>query len=98
MQPFLINASIQIVPIGNDKHPYLWVDEVISLIQQSGIIHEVGPFSTALQGTYEEVMQVIHNVQEYLQKNGCAEWLTNIQLQIRNNSDCTIEEKVKNYQ
>ena len=45
MHQHTINASIQIVPIVQDRHPYLWVDEAIAIIQQSGIKHEVGPFT-----------------------------------------------------
>ena len=33
MHNYIINASIQIVPIVLDKHPYEWVDEAIAVIQ-----------------------------------------------------------------
>ena len=33
MHVFIVNASLQILPIANDKHPYLWVDEAIAIIQ-----------------------------------------------------------------
>ena len=49
MHQFIVNASIQIVPIVMDKHPYEWVDEAITIIQQSGIDYEVGPFATVLK-------------------------------------------------
>ena len=29
MHSYIINASIQILPIVLDKHPYLWVDEAM---------------------------------------------------------------------
>ena len=73
MHQFLVNASIQIVPVVQDKHPYEWVDEAIAVIQQSGIRHEVGPFTTILEGTYQEVMNVIHAVNEHLVTKGCKE-------------------------
>ena len=71
MHDYIINASIQIVPIVQDKHPYLWVDEAIAIIQQSGIKHKVGPFATELEGNYQEVMNVIHAVNEFLFAKGC---------------------------
>ncbi|MBC7721631.1 MAG: thiamine-binding protein, partial [Pedobacter sp.] len=47
MHNFIINASIQIIPVVTDKHPYEWVDEAIAIIQQSTTVqHEVGPFAT----------------------------------------------------
>ena len=61
MHKFLINASIQLLPLAQDKHPYEWVDDAIAIIQQSGIKYEVGPFTTVLEGTYEEVMSVVMN-------------------------------------
>jgi uncharacterized protein YqgV (UPF0045/DUF77 family) len=98
MHQYLVNASIQILPVVQDKHPYEWVDEAINIIQQSGIRHEVGPFATILEGTYEEVMNVINAVNEYLVTKGCSEWISNIQLQIRSGRDITGDEKTKKFQ
>jgi uncharacterized protein YqgV (UPF0045/DUF77 family) len=97
MHSFIINASIQIVPIVLDKHPYEWVDEAIGIIQQSGIKHEVGPFATVLEGTYVEVMKVIGDVNEFLYQRGCAEWITNLQIQIRSAGDITGDEKTEKF-
>ncbi|HTS45935.1 MAG TPA: MTH1187 family thiamine-binding protein [Puia sp.] len=97
MHSYLINASIQIVPIVQDKHPYEWVDEVISIIQQSGIRYQVGPFATVIEGTYDEVMEVINAVNEYLYKKGCAEWISNLQIQIRSGGDITADEKTAKF-
>jgi uncharacterized protein (TIGR00106 family) len=97
MHNHIINASIQIVPIVQDKHPYEWVDEAIAIIQQSGIKYDVGPFATVLEGTYTEVMQVINEVNEYLYNKGCNEWISNIQIQIRSNVDITAEEKTEKF-
>lgn len=93
----IVNASIQIVPVVRDKHPYKWVDEAISIIQQSGIKHEVGAFATVLEGNYNDIMTLIQNINEYLYSRGCEEWLSNIQLQIRSNSDVTIKEKTEKF-
>lgn len=97
MHSYIINASIQIVPIVQDKHPYEWVDEAIAVIQQSGIKYEVGPFATVLEGRYDEVMKVIHNVNELLYQKGCAEWISNLQIQIRSKGDVTGEQKTEKF-
>ena len=97
MHNYIINASIQIVPIVLDKHPYLWVDEAIEVIQQSGIKYEVGAFGTVLEGTYVEVMNVIGNVNEHLYNKGCAEWISNLQIQIRSSGDVTGEQKTAKF-
>jgi uncharacterized protein (TIGR00106 family) len=97
MHSYIINASIQIVPIVQDKHPYEWVDDAIAIIQKSGIKHEVTPFATILEGTYDEVMKVIYEVNEYLYEKRCAEWISNLQIQIRSAGDITGEEKTAKF-
>jgi uncharacterized protein YqgV (UPF0045/DUF77 family) len=98
MHNYLINASIQILPLAQDRHPYAWVDEAILVIQSTGIKHEVGPFTTVLEGRYTEVFDVIHKVNEKLCSMGCAEWITGLQIQIRSNADITGDEKIEKYQ
>ena len=97
MHNYIINASIQIVPIVTDKHPYEWVDEAINVIQRSGIKYDVTPFATILEGKYDEVMNVIHNVNEYLLSKGCEEWISNLQIQIRSKGDVTGKEKTAKF-
>ena len=97
MHQFIINASIQIIPIVRDRHPYEWVDEAIGIIQQSGINYEVGPFATVLEGEYKAVMEVINSVNEYLYKKGCDEWISNLQIQIRSSGPVTSLEKTQKF-
>lgn len=98
MHQHIINASIQLVPIVQDRHPYEWVDEAIEVIKSSGIKCEVGPFATVVEGKYEEIMEVIHQVNEHLQKRNCTEWITSVQIQIRSNGDITANEKTEKHQ
>ena len=98
MHQHIINASIQIVPIVQDIHPYEWVDEAIEIIKSSAIKCEVGPFATVVEGKYDEVMEVINKINDHLQKRNCSEWITNVQIQIRSNEDITADEKTAKYQ
>jgi uncharacterized protein YqgV (UPF0045/DUF77 family) len=97
MHNHIINASLQVIPVVQNKHPYEWVDEAIAVIQRSGIKYEVGPFATTLEGTYSEVMSVVHQVNEYLNDNKCAEWILNVQIQVRSNGDITGNEKTSKF-
>ncbi|HSK14140.1 MAG TPA: thiamine-binding protein [Phnomibacter sp.] len=96
MHSFITNASIQLVPIVQDRHPYEWIDEVIPLIGKSGLKYSVGPFGTAVEGTYRQVSALIDTINEYLNHRQCPEWLLNIQWQMRADGDVTMEEKVGN--
>lgn len=97
MHQHIINASIQIVPIVQDRHPYEWVDEAIDIIKSSGIKCDVGPFATVVEGKYDEVMDVINKINEHLQQRSCSEWITNVQIQIRSNGDITADEKTSKH-
>ena len=97
MHSYIINASIQIVPITTERHPYEWVDDVITVIQSSGIKYEVGPFATVLEGTYDQVMKVIQDINEYLYSKKCPEWITNLQVQVRSGKDITALEKTAKF-
>ena len=97
MHNYIISASIQIIPIVTDKHPYQWVDDAISVIQRSGVQYEIGPFATVLEGTYDAVMKVVHDVNEYLLSKNCLEWITNLQLQIRSGGDITSKQKIEKF-
>jgi uncharacterized protein YqgV (UPF0045/DUF77 family) len=97
MHQHIINASLQVLPVVNDQHPYRWVDEAIEVIRQTHIRHEVGPFATVVEGTYDDVLRVIHAVNEYLYSRHCNEWILNVQLQIRSHGDITAGEKTAAY-
>ncbi|MEJ7766499.1 MAG: MTH1187 family thiamine-binding protein [Chitinophagaceae bacterium] len=97
MHNFIINASIQIIPIVTDKHPYEWVDEAIGILQKSGIKYIVGPFATVIEGNYNQVMEVINQVNEYLYQKGCAEWISSIQIQFKSDRNITLNEKVEKF-
>ena len=97
MHNFIINAAVQILPVVQDKHPYEWVDEAIDVIRQSGIKYTVGPFATIIEGKYEEVMQVVNSINEYLFSKNCNAWICNAQIQIRSNADITADEKTSKF-
>jgi uncharacterized protein YqgV (UPF0045/DUF77 family) len=80
-----------------DKHPYEWVDEAIFIIQQSGIKYKIGPFATVVEGTYQQVIEVVQAINEHLVAQNCNEWITSIQLNIRSRADVTANEKVTKF-
>jgi len=96
MHQHLINASLQVVPIIQNKHPYKWIDEVIEIIKKSGLTYDLGAFATVVEGKYDEVMKLVNDVNEYLFKKGCHEWVMSVQLQIRSHDSITIAEKLEN--
>lgn len=98
MHEYIINASIQVVPVAQDRHPYAWVDEAIELVKSSHLTYAVGPFATVVEGKYEEVMKLIDRINNHLQQKGCPEWITNVQIHIRSEGSITGEEKIGRHQ
>ena len=97
MHNYIVNATIQILPIAQDKHPYEWVDDAITVIEASDLKYEVRPFSTELEGTYAQVVKLFNDVNEHLYAMECYEWICNLQIQIRSNGDMTGDEKTAKY-
>jgi len=97
MHQFIVNATIQILPLAQDKHPYEWVDEAITIIQKSDLKYEIRPFATEREGSYEQVIKVFNEVNEHLYSKKCHEWICNFQVQIRSEGDMTAEEKVAKF-
>lgn len=93
-----INAAIQMLPIVSGAvHPYAWVDKVIDQIAASGLVYEVGPFSTSVEGDYELVMKVINSINKRLLAEKCPEWILSVQLQMRSEGDITAGEKTSKF-
>lgn len=97
MHQYIVNASLQVLPVATEKHPYEWVDEAIAVIKQSGLFCEVGPFTTVVEGTYDQVMAAIHSINEYLYAKHCNEWILGVQLQIRSGGSITGAEKTEKH-
>jgi uncharacterized protein YqgV (UPF0045/DUF77 family) len=98
MHTYLVNGAIQVIPLAQDRHPYEWVDIAIEAIQRSGIEkYEVQAFATEMEGRYDQIMEVYHAVNERLMNQGCAEWITNLQIQIRCDRDMPASEKTDKY-
>jgi uncharacterized protein YqgV (UPF0045/DUF77 family) len=98
MHNYIVNATIQVIPLTQDRHPYEWVDIAIEAIVAAGIEHyEVRAFATELEGTYDQVTKVYHAVNEQLLNRKCPEWITNLQIQVRSKGDMPASEKTEKY-
>lgn len=97
MHHYIVNASLQVLPVATSRHPYEWVDEAIAIIKKTGIKCDVGPFTTVVEGTYEQVMKAIKDINEYLYEKKCNEWILGVQLQIRSDGDITGAEKTEKH-
>ncbi|RWZ58087.1 thiamine-binding protein [Halobacillus fulvus] len=74
-------VSIQIIPKtpkGEDVIPY--VDEAISIIDQSGLHYEVHPLETTIEGNLADILPVIEKMNQAMTARGCKNVLSQIKI------------------
>jgi len=92
-----VNIALQVIPKSKTKEAYDLVDDAIKIIQDSGLKYQVCPFETAIEGPYDEIMNLVEKVQETCFRSGAEELLVYIKIQNRKEGDVTIDEKMKKY-
>lgn len=94
------SLAIQVLPSAQTEDDMLRVvDEVIEMIQQTGLSYVVGPFETTVEAdNINDLIDIIKNSQAILNKKGMAA-ATYMKLFIGGCADIlTIDEKIKKYQ
>jgi uncharacterized protein YqgV (UPF0045/DUF77 family) len=81
-----INASIQLIPI-NSSAAYNLIDEAIRLIQSKGIQHQVTPFNTVVDCTYQEWINLVHEINNLMNTKSHNEWLLQLSLHAKAETD-----------
>lgn len=97
MHQHTINLALQIVPqVASDK-VYAVVDEAIAVIRQSGVKYRVCPFETVMEGSYDQLMDVVKRAQEVCFKAGAGQLLVYVKIQNNQHADVSIEDKTGKY-
>ena len=93
-----MNASvaIQVLPSVQEEEEIIRiVDEVIDYIKSTGLHYYVGPGETAIEGDYDELMEVVKNCQLVAAKAGCQSMNTYVKISFKAEGDVlTIDKKV----
>jgi len=93
-----VNLAIQVLPLGIPKNEaYKIIDEAIKCIKRSGHNYAVSAFETTIEGTYDEVMEVLEDIQIACKKSGATEVLINMKLQRSFVKDVFISDKTGKY-
>ncbi|MBB6453219.1 uncharacterized protein YqgV (UPF0045/DUF77 family) [Salirhabdus euzebyi] len=73
--------SIQILPKtknGEDVIPY--VDEAISVIEQSGLAFQVNPLETTMEGDLPELLTIVEKMNQRMVELGCPNVISQIKI------------------
>ena len=93
-----INVALQVLPTSRQIHPYAIVDKAIEIIKSSGLKYKVCPFETVIEGSYDEVMDVVREVQLTCLQEGAESMISNLKIQISRDADVAIEDKIGKYE
>ncbi|HOJ66515.1 MAG TPA: MTH1187 family thiamine-binding protein [Paludibacteraceae bacterium] len=94
----IVNIALQILPSSATIHPYKLVDKAIEVIAASGLKYRVTPFETVMEGTYDEVMEVVKKAQQACYDAGAESMMTYIKIQSSKDTDVRIEDKMEKYE
>lgn len=92
-----VNGSIQIVPVNKKEQNSHAVQTAIDVIQRSGLHHEVGAMETAVEGDYDEIMNVVKQIHETCYNDGAEELVTYLKIHSKKDKDVLMKEKVEKF-
>ena len=91
-----VNVSLQILPMVREDRIYEVVDKVIDYIDKSGVKYEVGATETAMEGDFDQLMDIVKKSQEICVKEGVPRIVSIVKIDYKPEG-VTIDEKVKKY-
>ncbi len=93
-----VNLAIQFLPLRHSQETaYAIIDAAIRVVQQSGLPYVVGPFETTIEGPYEQVLNILDQMQTAAQAAGADELLINLKLHRNFHHDLHITDKTGTY-
>ncbi|MEI6752657.1 MAG: thiamine-binding protein [Paludibacter sp.] len=92
-----VNIALQILPTSKTIHPYQLVDKAIEVIAASGLRYKVTPFETVMEGSYDEIMNVVKLAQETCYRAGADSLMTYLKIQ-SSTKDVSIDDKMEKYE
>lgn len=90
------NLSLQILPAVDEKDLYAAVDQVIALIQESGLPYIVGPMETTIEGDLEALLKLVQDAHEICAAQGIQRVVSVVKIDYKPDG-VTMDEKVHKY-
>jgi len=92
-------VSIQVLPLNTDSKQelYDYVDQAISVIENSGLPYTVGPFETTIEGDLDEIWEIALKAHKAVLKAGKDKVISYIKLASGDELGTT-EEKISKYE
>lgn len=91
-----INVTIQLLPTKCTADKIELIDKAIDCIKESKLKYLVCPFETVVEGTYQEIFDLINKIRTTTLSNGCDELIVNMKMHAAN-KDLFFEDKLVKY-
>lgn len=93
------SVAIQVLPnVGSTEEVIRIVDEVIAYIKSTGLNYYVGPCETAIEGDYDQLMEIVKNCQLVAVKAGAPSVSSYVKISFSPDGGVlTIDQKVTKY-
>lgn len=91
-----INVSLQVIPKVKDEDTYKVVDQVINMIQESGVKYLVGPMETTMEGELDELLEIVKKAQDICVREGATRVLSVVKIDYKPEG-VTMDEKIYKY-
>ncbi|MDV2886028.1 MTH1187 family thiamine-binding protein [Alkalihalophilus pseudofirmus] len=75
-----VTAGFQVLPNGKDVDTDGVIPKIVEVVQNSGLTYHVGPMETVIEGSIDDVFNVIKSAQQVGIDEGASDVLTNIKL------------------
>ncbi|UCG39717.1 MAG: MTH1187 family thiamine-binding protein [bacterium] len=92
----MVIASLTVTPVGT-KGPGLsrYVAECVRVIEESGIRHTLTPMGSVLEGTLDEILELVRTVHRIPFHHGVMRVSTRLVIDERRDKDATAQGKVE---
>lgn len=90
------NLSLQVLPQVPAERVYAVVDQVIAMIQASGLPYVVGPLETTIEGDLEELLGLVLKAQEICVTEGAKGVISIVKIEY-SPGGASIDEKIGKY-
>ncbi|ASB50868.1 thiamine-binding protein [Alkalitalea saponilacus] len=92
-----VNVAVQVIPVAPNHDLYEIVDQAISVIINSGVKYQVTPFETVMEGDYNQLMEIVKQVQEVCYTAGADKIICFIKIESSRDNAVLIEDKTGKY-
>lgn len=94
----IVSAAFQFVPVKGTQDPLAVIDAIIAVIQKSGLVYQVCPFETAVEGTVQQIMQLQGQILDTAQHQAGLEFLLYVKFHAAAGENRTLHEKTDKFQ